>query len=122
MRCIPILIGTVLSTSVFVASATAQQGDAAERRPTKPSADDLSIPSETNERVETDSENIFGFTEGTDTQKQGKREVSFGGVGRFGKRRFGRPQLPDTSAPEPSGLASDDDVPTAPRQVSVLPA
>ncbi|GJD64486.1 hypothetical protein [Methylobacterium frigidaeris] len=38
---------------------------------------------------EVDTENLFGFTEGTDTGKKGQQEVLVDTVGRFGKRRDG---------------------------------
>src|SRR3954451_10756524 len=101
MRFIFILLGAVLSTSGSIAAANAQQGDAAERRPTKASEDDFSIPAEPSSKFETDSENIFGFTEGTDTQKEGEREISVDGIGRVGKCRFGPAQLPSRDGPTP---------------------
>jgi hypothetical protein len=36
-----------------------------------------------------DTENLFGFTEGTDTGKKGEQEVLVDTIGRFGKRRDG---------------------------------
>jgi hypothetical protein len=117
MRFILILLGAVLSTSGSIAAANAQQGDPAERRPTKASEDDFSIPAEPSSKFETDSENIFGFTEGTDTQKQGEREISVDGIGRVGKRRFGPPQIPSRDSPE-----SRDDDDAASAAVSRAPA
>src|SRR3954447_2909991 len=73
-------------------------------------SDDFSIPTDGPAKVETDSENIFGFTEGTDTQKQGEREISLYGVGRFGKRRFGPGEpLRLPAGTDPAARGDDDD-------------
>jgi hypothetical protein len=71
--------------------------------------DDFSIPAEPSAKFDTDSENIFGFTEGTDTPKQGEREISIDGIGRFGKRRFGPAGLPELAVPDISDQLRDDD-------------
>jgi hypothetical protein len=93
--------------------ALAQQGDVTERRPTAVrQQDDFSLPDQGKpSRFETDSENIFGFTEGTDTPAQGEREISLEGIGRFGKRRFSPPPrtVPDTGAPIRGPALGDDD-------------
>src|SRR3954466_13519868 len=93
--------------------AIAQQGDVTERRPTAVrQQDDFSLPDQGKpSRFETDSENIFGFTEGTDTPAQGEREISLDGIGRFGKRRFSPPArtAPETAAPIQAPAVGDDD-------------
>lgn len=47
-----------------------------------------------------DTENLFGFTEGTDTGKQGEQEIVVDAIGRFSKRRGG-PGLSGYGAAEP---------------------
>ncbi|MDO9426591.1 MAG: hypothetical protein Q7T93_07140 [Methylobacterium sp.] len=47
-----------------------------------------------------DSENLFGFTEGTDTGKKGEQEVVVDAIGRFSKRRGG-PGVSGYGAAEP---------------------
>ena len=72
----------------------------AQKRTASPArGDDFSLPAETGGRFEVSSENIFGFTDGTDTNSQGEREFSFGMDGRFGKRVL----MPASGGPGGSG-------------------
>jgi hypothetical protein len=75
--------------------------------------DDFSIPDKPASRVDIESENIFGFTEGTDTNEKDEKELSVESISRFQKRRlFGgvAPQgAPGEGACAPA--ASDDDPP-----------
>lgn len=49
-------------------------------------ADDFSLPSGNGSLFETDTADVFGFSDGTDTNSQGEREFSGTLQGRFGKR------------------------------------
>lgn len=60
----------------------------------------LAGPGQSNEPDKVDTENLFGFTEGTDTGKKGEQEVIFDTIGRFSKRRGG-PGLSGYGAAEP---------------------
>src|SRR5215204_4875229 len=101
IRSLFILGGAALTVSALVTSALS-------------ASDDFSIPAEPSAKIDTDSENIFGFTEGSDTPKQGEREISVDGVGRFGKRRFGPAEEPRLTMPDwadqPLRLVDDDGV------------
>ena len=49
---------------------------------------DFSLPDEPREKVEFDTENIFGQTDGTDVNAEGEREISFELAGRLGRRGY----------------------------------
>lgn len=72
--------------ALILASGTAQ----AQRAP----ANAAPVLAPKAEKFEVDSENIFGFTEGSDTNEQGEKEVTFGMLGRFIKRGKSDPLLP----------------------------
>lgn len=67
---------------IACASAAAAAG---KPNPPKP---DFSLPAEPAEKVEYDTENIFGQTDGSDINAQGEREVSLDVIGRFVRRGY----------------------------------
>jgi hypothetical protein len=77
MRMLPRRIATGLVTATLMASA----GAAAAK-----DDDDFSIPSSGPARFDTETENIFGFTEGSDTGDQGEKEIGLEAFARSGKR------------------------------------
>jgi hypothetical protein len=52
---------------------------------------------------EVDNENIFGFTEGTDTNEQGEKEITLGVAARLMKRGLSDPALPTPQTPQRGG-------------------
>ncbi|MFJ7441476.1 hypothetical protein ACIQW5_28065 [Methylorubrum thiocyanatum] len=79
------LAATLLAVSLanstpVLAKPTAAHGDRQEEAETKKKVD---------EPDKIDTENLFGFTEGTDVGKKGEQEVIVDTIGRFSKRRDG---------------------------------
>lgn len=92
------LFCALLAMGLFAAAPALSQQAPASKRPA-PARDDFSLPVEPKIRFEVSSENIFGFTDGTDTNALGEREISTGIDGRFGKRVL----MPASGAPPGSG-------------------
>jgi hypothetical protein len=72
------LLGAALATPVLAQSGAAG-GDWQEAE----------APKKGNEPDKLDTENLFGFTEGTDVGKKGEQEILVDTIGRFSKRRDG---------------------------------
>ncbi|GJD92576.1 hypothetical protein BHAOGJBA_6131 [Methylobacterium hispanicum] len=72
------LLGVALATPVL-AEPSAAGGDRQEAE----------APKKGDEPDKLDTENLFGFTEGTDVGKKGEQEILFDTIGRFSKRRDG---------------------------------
>jgi hypothetical protein len=68
----------------------------AEAGETKPPADDFSIPDADRGTIDVDTGNLFGFSDGSDVQSEGEKELSTSLVTRWGKRG-------DGSAPDARG-------------------
>ena len=73
---------TLATLAVLHCIAPASADDS---KPT-PKADPFAIPDALNARTDVSSDNLFGFTDGTDTNDQGEREFSLDTITRFGKR------------------------------------
>lgn len=90
-------LGAALLASLLAVAAPARADKASSGRDAPKKAD---AGQKDGEPDKVDTENLFGFTEGTDTGKKGEQEILVDTIGRFSKRRVG-PGLSGYAAAQP---------------------
>lgn len=78
-------VGALLLLAAAMSGARAGEGA---NNGVRGGGDDFSIPDAEGSRFDIDTQDVFGFTGGADTNEEGEHQVTLDIISRFGKRRF----------------------------------